>query len=223
MRTRLFLALAVLALAVVHCDRAWAGEIQGTVTIKSKLQPRATGETDASSSGGDYADDAAPSFTRDQESAYVVISLTGKNLPSTPQQYVMRQKGREFIPHVLPIVRGSTVLFTNEDPFFHSIYSQSAPLPFSLPKYSRAKKESKTFDKAGVVEIFCNIHSRMNAYIYVAENDFVTLPAANHTYALRNVPAGTYTLHVWHPRAGSQKSITVTVPASGTKIQDLTI
>lgn len=221
MRQRLTLILALLILTALPCEIAWAGDIQGTVTIRSKLQPRATGESDGS--GGEYDDDSSPSLSRDQEAAYVVISLSGKNLPATARQYVVRQKGREFIPHVLPIVRGSSVLFTNEDPFFHSIYSQSPPLPFTLPKYSRAKKEVKTFDKTGVVEIFCSIHSRMNAYIYVAENDFVTLPAADRTYTLRNIPAGTYTLHIWHPRAGKQKSATVTVPASGTKIQDLTI
>lgn len=229
MRHRLILVLAAMAL-LLETSAAWAGDIQGTLTIRSSLRPRATGksaskggdEVGPSYSGSAQSDSGPVTLSRDQEIPYVVISLSGKGLPATPQQYVMRQKNREFIPHVLPVVKGSTVTFTNEDSFFHSIYSESTTGPFSLPKYGRGKKERQTFHTPGPVELFCGIHSIMNAYIYVTENDFFTQPDKAQRFILRNVPAGTYTLRVWHPRANPLAK-TLTVPASGAVTLDLAL
>jgi plastocyanin len=222
-------SVVVLALSAAPLD-AWAGEIQGTVTIKSSLRPRATGRGSSSSTdsggygygGSSSSDDGAPTLSRDQEAQYVVISVAGKGLSATPKTYVMQQKGREFIPHVLPVVKGSNVIFTNEDPYLHSIYSESSNNPFILAKYSRGKKESKTFAASGPVELFCNIHSKMNAYIYVTESDFFAQPGKDRKYAIGSLPAGTYTVKIWHPRANPQTK-TIKVPASGAVTLDVSL
>lgn len=228
-RRRLVMAVLVLTLGIPAS--AFAGEIRGTVSIKSSLRPRATGKASSSGSdsggygyggSGSSTDDAPPVLSRDQEIQYVVVSVVGKNLPATAKAYVMRQKTREFVPHVLPVVRGSTVVFTNDDPYLHSIYSESSGGPFNLPKYARGKKESRVFSTPGPVELFCNIHSRMNAYIYVVDNDYFAQPGADHRFTIANLPAGTYTLKIWHPRANPQ-SRTVTVPASGAATADVSL
>lgn len=221
-------ALAFLAVLFGY-SQAVAGDIVGTVTIKSALRARATGRTDTSTDssfgygGGGTTDDRPPTLSREQEVPFVVISVAGTNLPATPKStYVMRQHQREFIPHVLPIVRGSSVMFTNEDPYLHSIYSETPGNQLFLPKYARGKKEVHTFTRSGAVELFCGIHSRMNAYIYVVDNDYYAQPGPDHRFAIRNVPGGTYILKIWHPRANPQTK-TVTVPASGTVNLDLAL
>jgi hypothetical protein len=113
-------------------------------------------------------------------------------------------------------------VFTNEDPYLHSIYSDSPGGQFILAKYARGKKESRVFKTPGAMELFCNIHSRMNAYIYVTDNDFFTQPDSHHQYAIRNLPAGTYLLKIWHPRANPQVR-TVKVPASGVVHLDVSL
>jgi len=207
-----------------------AGDVEGTVTIVSPLRPRATGKVDPKADAGygfgpgSKSDDMAPvaTLSRDQEVSYVVISVAGTNLPATPKTAVMHQRTREFMPHVLPVVRGSTVLFTNEDVFLHSIYSETPGARFILPKYGRGEKETRKVTTPGAIELFCGIHSRMNAYIYVTDNDYFTQPDKSHHYSLKNLPAGTYTLKVWHPRVRTMVT-TVTVPASGTVKLNLTL
>lgn len=208
-----------LLLAGALLNAALAGDVGGTVTIRSKLHPRASGKGGGSTGSepfgySDSGDEAPRPLSSAQEVPFVVVSVVSSTLPATPRTLVMRQKGREFSPHVLVAPRGSTVVFTNEDPFFHSIYSESTAGRFSLPKYPRGKKESRTFSTPGPIELFCGIHSRMNAYIYITENDFFTQPAADGRFSLKGIPAGTYTLRFWHPR-GALQTQRVTVPASG--------
>ena len=215
---------------------AWAGDIQGSVSIQSALRPRAVGKSkvrgygsgdegpgygQSSSSAGDGT---APAISRELEIQYVVISLTplsGKLKPA-PGTYRMQQNYREFKPHVLPIVRGSKVQFLNSDPFLHHIYSVSDAASFDLPKHGQGMTREVSFNRAGVVEIFCGIHSRMNAYIVVLDNNFFAMPTSNHRYQLSGVPSGNYQLRAWHPRANSVVK-PVQVPASGLVQMDISL
>jgi hypothetical protein len=57
-----------------------------------------------------------------------------------------------------------------------------------------------TFDKDGVVQVFCHIHSDMSAVILVLENAFFAQPARDGRYAIEDVPPGEYTVVGWHER-----------------------
>lgn len=195
---------------------AWSGEITGKVAITSKVAPRAVGKKDVryQYKDADLGDQGglAPG-AKVNETDYVVISLVGKGLKATSGgKAVMSQKNKDFDPHVLAVVKGTSVRFENDDRIFHHIYSVSEPGAFEIKKY-RGKFEEKKFADGSPVEIFCGIHPRMNAYVFVAENDFFTM-AKNGKFALRNVPEGKYTVRAWHPRL-KQVEQTVTVPKSG--------
>ena len=71
-----------------------------------------------------------------------------------------------------------------------------------------------TFERLGVVEVFCSIHPRMNAVVVVLQNPFFTKPARDGKFALENVPAGTYKLRTYRPGA-EPTSVEVKVPPSG--------
>src|SRR5215471_16025721 len=43
--------------------------------------------------------------------------------PRNQAPLAIRQEGLAFVPHVLPVVRGSTVEFPNDDPIFHNVFS----------------------------------------------------------------------------------------------------
>jgi plastocyanin len=210
----------LLCLAALFCLAAPAGasEVAGQVTIKSALAPRAVGRKKV---GGGYGSEAGGSqggpTAEVDERSYVVVYLepTRGTLKATPGQAVIAQKNKDFVPHVLPVVKGSTVVFTNEDITLHHIYSTSSTRPFEIPKYPRGQRKSITVDRLGVVEIFCGLHPRMNAYILVLSNDYFTMAGADGSFTLKNVPPGTYTLKAWHPRVKEISSQTITVPASG--------
>ena len=60
------------------------------------------------------------------------------------------------------------------------------------------------------MEIFCDIHADMNGVVLVVPNTYYTLLASDGTYAIDDVPPGTYTLIVWREKsAGVTEQITI--------------
>ena len=141
-------------------------------------------------------------------------------LPITSTE--MRQDNETFIPHILPITRGSTVDFSNDDPFFHNVFSLSRAATFDLGRYPKDRTRSATFTRPGLVKVYCRIHSQMSATIVVLDHPFFAVPGDDGRFALRNVPPGQYTLVGWHERVG-ERTLTVRVEAGATTDVELTL
>ena len=139
---------------------------------------------------------------------------------STPLK--IEQLGETFVPHVLPVLVGSTVQFPNADPVFHNVFSLSSARSFDLGRYPKGDSKSVRFDRPGTVQVFCHIHSDMSAVVLVLSNRFFTVPAAPGQYAIDGVPAGEYRLVAWHERI---KPIVrhVRVQAGETTVLDLNV
>ena len=151
----------------------------------------------------------APPPSLDDVRAVVVSipGLAGSQPPLSPRRSEMRQIDQTFQPRVLGVTVGTTVSFPNHDPIFHNAFSYSKTKRFDLGMYGKGKSASVTFDKPGVVQIFCDIHSNMSAWIYVVRTPHVVQPDEHGEFVLRDVPPGTHTLEVWHPERGTQQRI----------------
>jgi len=111
---------------------------------------------------------------------------------------VLDQINLTFVPHVLPILEGTTVSFPNSDGLRHNVFSPSPAKRFNLGVYSRGVLRQVTFDQPGEVALLCNVHPEMAAYILVLETPYFSVTSKDGAYALRNLPAGQYTLTIWH-------------------------
>jgi plastocyanin len=107
---------------------------------------------------------------------------------------------KTYAPHVVVVPLGSTVRFPNHDPFNHNVFSVSEPNSFDLGLYGRGEAKSYTFQHPGLVRVYCNVHPRMVAYVLVMGNRYYSQPANDGSFAIDDVPAGRYRLHVWHER-----------------------
>jgi plastocyanin len=116
----------------------------------------------------------------------------------------MRQEHETFVPHVLAITRGSTVAFPNADPIFHNVFSLSRVASFDLGRYPQGQARSRTFQTAGLVKLYCRIHSQMSAAILVLDHPYFATPADDGTFRLPEVPPGAYTIVGWHERVGER-------------------
>jgi plastocyanin len=84
-------------------------------------------------------------------------------------EHVVGQKNKQFTAEQLDIKVGDSVKFTNEDPFFHNVYSLSEIKTFDLGSYEKGKSKSVTFDKPGKIDVECAIHPNMHMVINVSE------------------------------------------------------
>jgi plastocyanin len=122
------------------------------------------------------------------------------------------QRKETFVPHVLAITAGTTVDFPNHDRTYHNVFSLSKAKRFDLGRYAAGTSKSVRFDRPGIVRVFCDIHSHMNAFILVFGHRFFALTDAEGRYAIEGVPPGTYTLSAWFEGAvREQRALTVTV------------
>jgi hypothetical protein len=134
----------------------------------------------------------------------------------------LRQHQEAFIPHVLAITRGSTVDFPNDDPIFHNVFSLSGAGTFNLGRYPQGQSKPWKFTKAGIVKVFCDIHSHMSATILVLDHPYFAIPETGGAFDLPNVPAGDYTIVGWHERVG-ERSASVRVARGRPTIVNLSL
>ena len=123
----------------------------------------------------------------------------------------MDQRNETFVPHLLAVMAGTTVDFPNNDRTYHNVFSLSKARRFNLGRYAAGRSKSIRFDRPGIVRVFCEIHSHMNAFILVFTHRFFSVSDADGRYQIDGVPPGTYTLIAWIEGViRDAKSITVT-------------
>ncbi|MGA8181031.1 MAG: hypothetical protein WB792_13300 [Desulfobacterales bacterium] len=143
-------------------------------------------------------------------------------------KFTMDQQNLTFVPHVLPIPVGASVAFPNNDKVNHNIFSLSRTKKFNLGSYKPGASKSIRFDKPGIVELRCDVHAEMAAYIMVLKNPYFAvtddqgrfeIPNSKYLYqsnikGIKDLSAGKYVLKIWHEKLKTQKQM-VTVPANG--------
>ena len=156
---------------------------------------------------------------------YLETAPRGAFDPSEEPRASMDQLNENFVPHVLPIIAGTTVDFPNDDATYHSVFSLSKAKPFNLGRYAAGRSKSVRFDQPGIVRVFCDIHSHMNAFILVFAHRYFTVTDDDGRYRLPNVPAGSYTLTVWNETVrGDAPRRAIAIAAEGADVDaDFTI
>jgi plastocyanin len=127
-----------------------------------------------------------------------------------PGRVKLAQKDQCFVPRVVALPLGGSVDFPNLDPIYHNVFSVSPMHRFDLGKYPRGESRTVRFAKAGLVNVYCDIHSDMAAFILVLPNRVFARPRPDGTWELPEVPQGRYTLCWWHPDfAGGRQTIEI--------------
>jgi plastocyanin len=170
--------VALVALLAVRTAAAGVGTVKGTIT----------------SDTGPVAD------------AVVLIEGPSVAASAGAPHAVVAQRRQTFVPRVIAVPLGTTVDFPNDDDILHNVFSASPAKKFDLGMYDRGQTRSVLFDVPGVVQIGCNVHPQMEAYVVVHTNPYVAVSDAKGGYTIAGVPDGTYQLRVWHERLAEQRS-----------------
>jgi plastocyanin len=153
---------------------------------------------------------------------YLQSAPRGAFEQTEPGRAVMDQRNETFVPHVLAITTGTTVDFPNSDKIYHNVFSLSKAAKFDLGRYPVGHSQAIRFDRAGIVRVFCDIHSHMNAFILVFSHPYFAMTDVEGRYRIDNVPPGTYQVVAWNEGKTSDAKAVV-VPDGGATEIDFTL
>ena len=204
-------------------------EIRGRVTIARKEDPHDMHTMDPflgrySSQGRSEGTASASPPPRVSEKAVVYLEseeLNQRSYPVPDKNPALDQENLQFHPQVLPILVGTTVDFPNRDHLFHNVFSYSQAKEFDLGRYPTNDSRSVTFNKPGLVRVYCDIHSHMNATIIVLSHPYFATMNDDGTYAIPRVPEGKYRVVFWYDRDVVERR-TVEVRAGESTVVDFT-
>ncbi len=145
----------------------------------------------------------------------VVITLKGSGLPKPPPQTItIDQRQCRYHPHVQAAPAGSTLQILNSDPMLHNIHGYMGQQTlFNLAMPIQGQKIPRPLPRTGLVSIKCDVHSWMQGFVVVTDAPYAVV-GEDGSYAIKGLPAGSYTVSAWHEKLG-EKTAQVTVPATG--------
>ncbi len=155
-----------------------------------------------------------------QSNAGAVVFVDGLVVPAQAGQPrpIVSQRQRQFSPRVLPVIRGTTVDFPNDDSILHNVFSLSKARRFDLDIYKPGKSKSVTFRNPGLVRIYCNLHPEMTCSVLVLNNPFFETTDENGRCIITGIPDGSFALRTWQELGGGAR---VPVKLEGNRVVQL--
>lgn len=159
----------------------------------------------------------------------VVIVVEGieKGKPFTSTDAEVEASLCQFLPFVTVVNDKRRITVFNRDPVSHDIqgyaYDQSG---VDIVLHRPALHVSGTTDVVQLVKgrkVFtmqCGMHPYMQNWGYAIDNPYYAVTGPNGSFAIGDLPAGTYHVKAWHPILGAQER-DVTVTSNGTTTLDL--
>ena len=144
-----------------------------------------------------------------------VVSLPnipkGKALEKPAQAPVLDQKSCEYHPYAQIIPVNTTLEILNSDDVLHNVKTEpGSKTTFNVAQPKFKRKITMDFKNPEIVQVECNVHGWMRAFIAVADNPYYALTDENGSFKITDVPPGKYTVKVWHTKLGEQtKEVTV--------------
>ena len=135
---------------------------------------------------------------------YVREGLGELRFPVPDAPVVLDQKGCMYRPRVLGIQVGQTLEILNSDMTLHNVHALSQTnREFNRGQPLQGIRDRHVFTAREVMVPFkCDVHSWMQAWVGVLDHPYYDVTAADGTFALKNLPPGTYTIEAWHEKLG---------------------
>ena len=212
----LVIATAFAAMFIAQEPAPPMGTIRGRVDVR-RAAPQMERRPNVADLGGPPPQQADRQDLR--RSVVYLESAPAAAFPDVePLHASMDQRNETFIPHVLAITAGTTVDFPNSDKTYHNVFSISKARSFDLGRYAAGRSKAVRFDRPGIVRVFCEIHSHMNAFILVFSHRYFAVTGPDGRYQIPRVPAGRYTLDAWN-EGTVRESRQITIPEDGAAVE----
>lgn len=202
----------ILGILLFLSGETWAGgQVSGVVTYQGVFPPlkKSTVTMDTQTCGNQVlSEELVIGKKRGIKNAvaYLRGPIEGARTYTVPPGgFVMDQKGCRFEPHIKVVGAGAPLDILNTDQILHNFHTFSRlnpevnkAQPRSLPKISLV------FHRPEIFEVRCDVHDWMHAWIVVAEHPYYSVTDDEGRFRLTDLPAGDYTLNLWHETLGTR-------------------
>jgi hypothetical protein len=226
--------ITALAAIVASLQMVSAGDITGKIDVKGKPSKAEIPYPLDPGCGKLWAGKPAPTTRHWAISekggladvfVYVKEGLGGKTFPVPEKKPVLDQVDCEYVPYMLGLQTGQTLLVRNSDPLLHNVH----PIPAvagntekNLAQLAKSKDLPFVFPKEEIfVKFKCDVHQWMFAWVGVVSHPFHAVTDKDGNFKITGLPAGEYTIEAVHRRGGKQTA-KITVPETGGKDQNFT-
>ena len=210
--------MRTLTLLFISAAAAMAADISGIIKLDGPQPKRPplplTPESRKLYEGRPYPRDEVEMVNEKREIQNVFVYIqkglpAGKTYPSPKKPALLDQQRSMFRPRVQGLFVGQDFAMRNSDPIIHNVRSLSQEnRPFNIAQPAGTPDRLKRFsDKEGPIELRCDFHRWMRAYIFVMEHPFCAITDPQGRFHIKNLPPGEYTLATWHESFGKNKQI----------------
>jgi plastocyanin len=148
---------------------------------------------------------------------YVKTGLPeGQKYEAPKDPVVLDQEGCLYKPRTLAVMVNQPIEIRNSDPVLHNVKAMAKKnRPFNISQPQAGMETIRTFTTDELpVHVECNVHGWMKGNVAVLTHPFFAVSGETGDFAIRGLPAGTYTVEAWHETLGT-KTGTATVAADG--------
>ena len=122
-----------------------------------------------------------------------------EDVPAHLQTVTIANRKMNFIPFVAVAAVGGKVVFSNEDPFPHNVFSPDNE-KFNLGNIPQNGAHVRVFKNPGAYSLLCNLHPGMVGYLLVTPSTWFARADAKGSFEMKHVPNGAYKVTAWAPR-----------------------
>jgi hypothetical protein len=132
-----------------------------------------------------------------------VILVEGVARGKKPEREVVLDNAKcRFVPHVSAVMQGGPARARNSDPILHNTHGfwdgKLTAFNLALPLRGREIPIGRYLTKPGAIEIKCDAHTNMRAWIVVHDNPYVAVTDDAGSFRIDGIPPGQYNVTMWH-------------------------
>lgn len=137
---------------------------------------------------------------------YLKQGVAAVSQTRTPEAVVLDQQRCQYVPRVLGVQVGQTLIIRNSDPLLHTVRADArVNARFNVATPRQGIEIRRSWSRSEVmVPVGCDMHPWMHAYVGVLDHPYFSVTDAGGRFAIDGVPPGRYTIEVWHERFGAQ-------------------
>jgi hypothetical protein len=201
-----------LALSLFASSALAAGSIQGTVKVATPA-PATTPHPvvkDGSVCGKDAPNESVVVNKKGGLQNVVVFVKDAKfaGKPAPVEKAALDQRQCRYFPHVQALTVGTPLSLMNNDAILHNVHANDTGMTvFNVAMPIKGQKLPIPMRKPGLMKLQCDAgHTWMNGWIYVFDHPYFAVTDDAGAFTIKDVPAGEYTIELWHEPADGQGS-----------------